>query len=147
MQRWIPHLPPTQHLLLTIVDGDFAALPQDVKYWFGLMQGNRVLVTAPSREKCTGLLEHVERAGHLCVRAPNLYADGRERKKHIFESLPLAPPPKRSTGAKLATQEGNNPEDDYHIEGLTWTHIGGLGEGFTKRVAVSCYLVNFPTLA
>ena len=74
-------------------------------------------MTAPSREKRIGLLEQVERAGHLCARAPNLYADGGERKKHILESLPLAPPPNRSTGAKLAAQEGNNAEDDYPIDG------------------------------
>jgi SpoVK/Ycf46/Vps4 family AAA+-type ATPase len=131
-------------LLLAIVDGDFASLPRDVKSWFGSTKGNRVAVTAPSREKRTGFFEGLIK--DVC-RAPNLYADGMERKKRVLEVLPIAPPlePKQPTAAELAVQEANDQRTiallKYRL-GPTLTDLKRKFKRFTKRVSVSRCLVD-----
>ncbi|KAF5336968.1 hypothetical protein D9611_002981 [Ephemerocybe angulata] len=100
-------LPTDPILLLAVVDGPFAALPKDVKSWFGPSRDNRVQLLPPSAEKRAAFFEPLLKD---VARKPNEFADGVKRRKRILEELPIAPPlePRKPTAAELALQEEND---------------------------------------
>lgn len=140
VRTMLDSLSPTDPLLLlAIVDGDFASLPKDVRAWFGHNKHNRILLTAPSREKreefFKDLLSNVERP-------PTGFPDGVPRKKRVLEVLPIAPPlpPRQPTAAEMAAQL----ENDERMKAMLTARLGPILQDikrkfkrFTKSTRVS----------
>ncbi|KAL0955241.1 hypothetical protein HGRIS_004140 [Hohenbuehelia grisea] len=129
MRAMLDTLAPTDPiLLLAIVDGPFAALPRDVRAWFGVAKDNRVHLSHPTaamREAFfAGLLTDVRRP-------PNMFADGVQRRKRVLEELPIAPPlePRQPTAAELAAQE----ENDMRIVTLLKYRLGPILTELKKK--------------
>lgn len=125
-------------LLLAVVDGAFAALPRDVRAWFGATRESRVLLCPPGPALraafFAGLFDDVRRA-------PHQFPDGVQRKKRVLEALPIAPPiePRQPTEAELAQQEDN----DIHTIAILKYRLGPIlnelkrkFKRFTKRASV-----------
>ncbi|KAH9950116.1 AAA-domain-containing protein [Amylocystis lapponica] len=124
-------------LLLAVVDGQFSALPRDVRAWFGSTRENRVDLPSPTpdqREEFFNALLHDVR------RPPNHFPDGVKRKKRILEVLPIAPPlePRQPSAAELAVQQ----ENDQRVVTLLKFRLGPIltelkrkFKRFTKRAA------------
>ncbi|KAH0586853.1 hypothetical protein H2248_005697 [Termitomyces sp. 'cryptogamus'] len=94
-------------LLLVVVDGHYAELPQDVKAWFGPTKDNRVELTSPSASQ---RIEFFEPLIKDIRRPPNQFADGVKRRLRVLEELPIAPPlePRKPTATELAVQAEND---------------------------------------
>ncbi|EKM58961.1 uncharacterized protein PHACADRAFT_249098 [Phanerochaete carnosa HHB-10118-sp] len=131
-------------LLLAVVDGPFAALPRDVKAWFGPTRDNRVALAKPSVEQRTGFFEKLVKD---VTRPPNHFPDGMKRKKRVLEELPIAPPlePRQPTAAELAMQQ----EADQRTQTLLRYRLGPIltelkrkFKRFTKRASEE-YGVDF----
>ena len=137
-------LPTDPILLLAVIDGSFAALPRDVKAWFGPCKDNRVVLHSSTPEQreafFKGLLDDVQRP-------PNRFADGMKRRKRVLEKLPIAPPlePRKPTKTELALQD----ESDQKVVTLLKYRLGPIltelkrkFKRFTKRATVRfCYFV------
>lgn len=129
-------------LLLAVVDGPFAALPRDVKAWFGPTRDNRVVLSKPSAEQRA---EFFEKLVKDILRPPNHFPDGMKRKKRVLEELPIAPPlePRQPSATELAMQQ----EADQRTVTLLRFRLGPIltelkrkFKRFTKRASVSAYL-------
>lgn len=131
-------------LLLAVVDGQFTALPRDVRAWFGPSRENRVDLPSPSIEQRE---EFFEGLLHDVRRPPNHFPDGVKRKKRALEVLPIAPPlePRQPSAAELAVQEENDQRVitllKYRL-GPILTELKRKFKRFTKRAVVCIDLPN-----
>lgn len=125
-------------LLFAVLHDSFAALPRDVRSWFGVIRENRIGLLLPVPEKrqlfFAELLSDVRRP-------PRDFPDGIQRKKRVLEELPIAPPlePRQLTAAELAVQE----ENDQRTVALLKYRLGAIlselkrkFKRFTKRAVV-----------
>lgn len=129
-------------LLLAVVDGPFAALPRDVKAWFGPTRDNRVNLTKPIAEQRELFFEKLVKD---VSRPPNHFPDGLKRKKRVLEELPIAPPlePRQPTAAELAMQQETDQRTLTLLKfrlGPILTELKRKFKRFTKRASVSAYL-------
>lgn len=134
-------------MLLAVVDGPFAALPRDVKAWFGPIRENRVYLTKPTAEQRARFFEKLVSD---VSRPPNHFPDGMKRKKRVLEELPIAPPiePRQPTAAELAMQQDADQRTltllKYRL-GPILTELKRKFKRFTKRASEE-YGVDFEQL-
>ncbi|GAB1523765.1 TAT-binding protein-like protein 7, AAA ATPase [Rhizoctonia solani] len=123
-------------LVLAICDGDLAALPSDVRDWFGFSRDSYVQILSPTdQQRYAFFAELLDTAR----KPPNMFPDAVKRKKRVLEVLPVAPPlpPREPSKAEIAAQ---TEADMRTLEQVTYRLGPVLGElkkkfkRFTKDV-------------